>query len=131
MENQPLEPVIRLFARCADRLGVVGLWGEDKRGEMARIAGGRRAVLALVLASAVGVVLGATGDVMEESRFVQGVEGWKITVEGKGAADGQPEHDRGMKRVKGGDKGDVVWYFTAPEKVGFACHDALAFSESR
>jgi hypothetical protein len=75
--------------------------------------------IAVILASLVGVALAATGDVVEESRFVKGAEGWTITVDGKGAADGQAQHERGMKRIKGGDTGDVTWYFTAPEKVGF------------
>lgn len=76
------------------------------------------AAVAVVLASFVAVALAATGDVVEESRFVQGLEGWSITVEGKGAADGQAQHERGMKRIKGGDTGNVAWYFTAPQKVG-------------
>lgn len=59
------------------------------------------------------------GDVLLESRFVRDVEGWSIGIEGKGEAAGPLEHDRGMKRVKGGDSGDVSWYFVAPEKVGF------------
>jgi hypothetical protein len=82
------------------------------RGGMPGAAG-----MAIILASLVGVALAASGDVVEESRFVKGAEGWTITVDGKGAADGQAQHERGMKRIKGGDTGDVAWYFTAPEKV--------------
>ena len=58
------------------------------------------------------------GDVVEETKFVRGVEGWSISVEGKrGKTNTVPEHDKGMKRIIGGDEGDVSWYFVAPEKV--------------
>jgi len=76
----------------------------------AALAGG------LLLLSLVGMGSGAPGDVVQESRFVQGVEGWAVSVEGKGATDGALAHDRGMKRIKAGDAGNVAWYFEAPEK---------------
>jgi hypothetical protein len=71
-----------------------------------------------VLAFLVGSCGAGKGDVLEETNFLRGLEGWSIGVEGKkGKVKAELEVDKGMKRVIGGDEGDVSWYFVAPPKV--------------
>jgi hypothetical protein len=72
----------------------------------------------LILASWIVCCDAANGDVLEETKFLRGPEGWTISVEGgKGKTKIDLEHDKGMKRIVGGEQGDVLWYFVAPAKV--------------
>ncbi len=71
-----------------------------------------------ILAFLVGSCGAGKGDVLEETNFLRGLEGWSIGVEGKkGTMKTVLEHDKGMKRIIGGDEGDVSWYFVAAPKV--------------
>ena len=48
-----------------------------------------------------------------ESRFIRDADGWTLS----GTAGAQPlSVDRTSQRLKGGDDGDVVWYWVAPGK---------------
>ena len=79
--------------------------------------------VAVLLAAGVGcMVVGraraAPGDVLAESRFTRGADDWYTHVESQ-REDGPAvalELDRGAQRIKGGDMGDLAWYFVAPPK---------------
>jgi hypothetical protein len=64
-------------------------------------------------------VRASPGDVLIESRFARDLDDWFSGVESQredGPAAPQLELDRGAQRIKGGDMGDLSWYFIAPSK---------------
>ena len=76
------------------------------------------AALLIGLACTVGRARAAPGDVLVESKFTRGSDDWFTGVESQ-REDGPAvalEVDRGAQRIKGGDMGDLAWYFLAPPK---------------
>jgi len=72
-------------------------------------------VLALLFSTVV-LLEAAPGDVLVESRFTRDMDGWFSVTDKKLDSEIQLDLDRGSQRVKGGETGDVSWYYSAPEK---------------
>jgi hypothetical protein len=77
----------------------------------------------------------STGDILVESNFVRDMDGWFVTVDGGATKELVPtplEVDKATLRIKAGDRGDLVWYFNAPNKFlgdqGSFYHGALEYT---
>ncbi|EKX52700.1 hypothetical protein GUITHDRAFT_101858 [Guillardia theta CCMP2712] len=74
-------------------------------------------LLAVMHCMLVSPVRGAPGDILVESAFFRDADGWYATWDGKLVGNPiQLDVDRVTQRIKGVDKGNVYWYFTAPAK---------------